>query len=230
MDHLFKLKNTFIEYLSPKRRRTVGPATPPHTGNTAEHSYVPASEPKDKKTKAAVGGRINQKYLSPSDTRFARGSLKRPREDDEYADEDDFEVSPDESISQVTPAQRSEHNSVASTTSEDEESEISVVDLENDAISAEDEISAEEKVKEYLNRQAALALRKGAIDEVKAQGTWHHDEVFLFERLSMRSFEELLPASWQIDFPTLPEALFTTDPAKTFIDFNCGSSSRGMAC
>ncbi|KIN00280.1 hypothetical protein OIDMADRAFT_82128, partial [Oidiodendron maius Zn] len=92
----------------------------------------------------------------------------------------------------------------------------------------DEEITAEEKVKEYLDRQAELALRKEAIDEVKAQGTWHPDEVFLFERLSMRSFEELLPASWQIDFPTLPETLFTTSPEKTFINYNCGSSSRGV--
>jgi hypothetical protein len=224
MDQLFKLKNTFIEYLSPKRRRTIGPATPPHTGSTAEQSYVPTSEPRDEKAKATLGGKINQKYLLPSDTRFARGSRKRPREEDEFPDEDDFEVSPDESISQITPIQGSQHDSVASPTSEAEESETSVDRPEDDAI------SSVEKVKEYLDRQAELALRKGAIDEVKAQGTWHPDEVFLFERLSMRSFEELLPASWQIDFPTLPEALFTTNPTKTFINFNYGSSSRGMIC
>jgi len=226
MDHLFKLKNTFIEYLSPKRRRTVGPATPPHTGDAAEPSFMPVSEPKDKKTKAALNSKINQKYLSPSDTRFAAGSRKRPREEDdldELANDYDFEVSPDESISQITPAEGSQDDSVASPNSNEiEESEASV-DIPED-----EEVTAEEKVKEYLDRQAELALRRGAVDEVKAQGTWHPDEVFLFERLSMRSFEVLLPASWQIDFPTLPEALFTTNPDKTFINYNCGSSSRGM--
>lgn len=228
MDQLFKLKNTFIEYLSPKRRRTVGPATPPHTGGTAEPSFVPTSEPGDKKIKAALGSRINQKYLSPSDTRFARGSRKRPREEDEVdelADDYDFEVSPDESISQITPVQGSrDHSAISPNSDEVEESEANVDRLEDD------EITAEEKVKEYLDRQAELSLRRGAIDEVKAQGTWHPDEIFLFERLSMRSFEELLLASWQIDFPTLPEALFTTNPDKAFINYNCGSSSRGMEC
>jgi hypothetical protein len=222
MDQLFKLKNTFIQYLSPKRRRTVGPPTPPHTPGAAEHAYLPTSEPKDKKTKAALGTKINPKYLSPSDTRFARGSRKRAREDDEFADDGDSEVSPDESISQVTPVEKSRHDSVISPASDVEESEVGVDDPE------EEEISADDKVQEYLDRQAELALRRGAIEEVRAQGNWHPDEMFLFERLSMRSFEELLPATWQIDFPTLPKTLFTTDPDKTFINFNCGTSSRGM--
>lgn len=225
MEHLFKLKNTFIEYLSPKRRRTTGPATPSHTDSTAEPSYAPISEPRDKKTKAALASKINQKYLSPSDTRFRQGSRKRPREDDEFEDGDHYEVSPDESVSQIGLTRTSSGSSVTSATPEVEEETQTSVDRPED-----DGVSAEEKVKEYLDRQAELALRRGAIDEVKAQGTWHPDEVFLFERLSMRSFEELLPASWQIDFPTLPEALFTTDPSKTFINFNCGSSSRGMTC
>lgn len=222
MDQLFRLKNTFIEYLSPKRRRTTGPTTPPrNSDNPAQQSDLPLSEPKDTKSKAALGSKINQKYLSPSDTRFTEGSRKRPREDDEYAGRNDFEVSPDESISQVTPVQESNDGSVASSDDETAETESSVTQQEDE------QASAEEKVREYLDRQAELALRKGAVDEVKAQGTWHEDEVFLFERLSMRSFEELLPATWQIDFPTLPEVLFTTDPAKAFINFNCGSSSRG---
>lgn len=222
MDHLYKLKDSVIQYLSPKRRRTVGPATPPHTPGADEHAYLPASEPKDEKTKATIGTKINQKYLSPSDTRFARGSRKRAREDDEFAENGDNEVSPDESISQVTPVGRSRHDSVISPASDVEESEVGVDELE------EEEISADDKVQEYLDRQAELALRKGAIEEVRAQGNWHPDEMFLFERLSMRSFEEILPATWQIDFPTLPRTLFTTDSDKTFINYNCGTSSRGM--
>lgn len=227
MDQLFKLKNTFVRYLSPKRRRTTGPATPPHTPNAAEHAYLPASEPKDKKTKAGLTTKINQKYLSPSDTRFAGGSRKRAREDDEFAEEGDYEISPDESISQITPLAKSCRDSVVSPTSEVEESEVEESEVGVDI--PKEEISADDKVQEYLDRQAELALRRGAIEEVRAQGNWHPDEMFLFERLSMRSFEELLPADWQIDFPTLPPTLFTMDPDKTFINFNCGTSSRGMS-
>jgi hypothetical protein len=223
MNQLFKLKNTFIEYLSPKRRRTVGPATSPATP-TAQHSYVPTSEPKDKKAQAAINGQVNQKYLSPSDTRFAKGSRKRPREDDEYNDDESSEVSPDESISQICPAEKSSQGSVNSTAFEvDKQSD------DDESIGDAEEVSAEEKVQEYLDRQAELALRKEAIKEVKAQGTWHSEEIFLFERLSMRSFEELLPATWQVDFPTLPEAVFTVAQEKAFINFNCGSSSRGTS-
>jgi hypothetical protein len=220
MNQLFKLKDTFIEYLSPKRRRTVGPATPSHTGGTDQQSYLPASEPRDERAKEGLGGRTNQKYLSPSDTRFARGSRKRPREEDESANDIDYEVSPDESISQVTPVQRSRDDSVIGPASESDTSVDSPEELE---------ITAEEKVQEYLDRQAELALRREAIEEVKAQGGWHPDEIFLFERLSMRSFEEILPANWQIDFPTLPGTLFTMEADRTFINSTCGSSSRGMA-
>jgi hypothetical protein len=105
-----------------------------------------------------------------------------------------------------------------------EEAEGSEVSLGDDA---EIEVSPEDKVEEYLARQAELALKKDAIEKAKAEGGWHPEELYLFERLSMRSFEELLPTSWQIDFPTLPEDLFTDFQDKTFINFNYGSSYRG---
>jgi hypothetical protein len=223
MDQLFKLKDTFIAYLSPnKRRRTVGPITP--SLGPAQRSYEPISEPQDKKALATLRAKVNQKSFSPSDTRFAAGSRKRAREDDNDIEDEASEVSPEESVSQITPVEESGEESVNSRSSEGEEhSEMSL----EEEMEEEVEVSPEDKVEEYLARQAELALRKEAIADVKAQGTWHPEEIFLFERLSMRSFEELLPATWQIDFPTLPEILFTPIQEKTFINYNYGSSCYG---
>jgi hypothetical protein len=155
------------------------------------------------------------------------------------------EISPDESASQITPVDGSEGESVTDSPTEEEaiddleENELDGDEVEEDELEEEieedpmeedleeDEVSPEDKVAEYLARQAELALRKEAIAEVKAKGDWHPDEVFLFERLSMRSFEEIFPATWKMEFPTLSGELFTTVPKNTFVNFNCASSALG---
>jgi len=214
MDQLYRLKDTLVDYLSPnKRRRTIGPITPSHP-ISEQLFYKPTSEPQDNRAQASLRQKIDQKQLSPSNTKFGPGSRKRPREDES--------VSPEESASQITlnDGRSGDYpNDVAI-----EETEGSEVSLGDDA---EIEVSPEDKVEEYLARQAELALKKDAIEKAKAEGGWHPEELYLFERLSMRSFEELLPTSWQIDFPTLPEDLFTDVQDKTFINFNYGSSYRG---
>jgi hypothetical protein len=229
MDQLYRLKDTFIEYLSPKRRRTVGPTIGTPEGQE-QHSYQPASEPQGQKAQDALRGRVDPVWLSPSDARFAPESRKRPREDDEFESHTHSEISPDESASQITA---SEEGGVASavdleTEDEEEESDELEEELEQD-LEEEPEVSSEDKVAEYLARQAELALRKEAIAQVKAQGDWHPDEVFLFERLSMRSFEEVFPANWKLDFPTLSGELFTKVQENTFINFNCDSSAAGTS-
>ncbi|TAQ91675.1 hypothetical protein B7494_g65 [Chlorociboria aeruginascens] len=199
MDRLVRLRDSFSYLLTPisKRRRTVGPQTP---ANHAEHHYQPASEPQDKKAQASFFARVNQKYLSPADTKLSR---KRPHEDD------DEEAREHDLASSIDPP-----------SSDDESSQVSVED------EVDDEPSSEEKVEEYLARQAELELKRDEVEQAKARGDWHPDEVFLIERLALRGFEALLPAGWQIDFDTLPKVLFeTTDNA--FINYNCASSYRG---
>lgn len=73
-----------------------------------------------------------------------------------------------------------------------------------------------------------LALIREEVEKVRATGDWHPDEIYLFERLSMRSYEEVISAEWRIDLPTLPESLFTTDPEKIFVKNNCRPSYSGM--
>jgi hypothetical protein len=122
---------------------------------------------------------------------------------------------------------------------EEEGSEDTATDQESDMEAAEEEIEEEEvdqdtvaeaKVQEYLARQAELALRREEVEKVKAAGDWHPDEIFLFERLSMRSFEQVISEQWRIDLPALPETLFTTDPEKMFVKSNCRSSYSGTFC
>lgn len=99
-------------------------------------------------------------------------------------------------------------------------------EIEEDPI--DEQAIAEAKVQEYLARQAELALRKEEVERVKAAGDWHPDEIYLFERLSMRSFEQIIPAEWKVDLPSLPETLFTTDPEKMFVKSNYRTSYSGM--
>jgi len=99
-------------------------------------------------------------------------------------------------------------------------------EIEEDLV--DEQAVAEAKVQEYLARQAELALRKEEVERVKAAGDWHPDEIYLFERLSMRSFEQIIPAEWKVDLPSLPETLFTTDPEKMFVKSNYRTSYSGM--
>ncbi|KAF4636273.1 hypothetical protein G7Y89_g1801 [Cudoniella acicularis] len=92
----------------------------------------------------------------------------------------------------------------------------------------EEEIPADAKVAEYLARQAELAARREDIEKARAAGDWHADELFLFERIMMRGFEEIIPSHWQIDFPTLPEMLFTSELENTFIQENRSSGSYAV--
>jgi hypothetical protein len=46
---------------------------------------------------------------------------------------------------------------------------------------------------------------------------WTDDEIKLFNRLADRGAEPLLPSSWMMDFPTMPEQLFTGNDKMTFI-------------
>jgi hypothetical protein len=229
MDQLLRIKDSFLNYLSPvaKRRRTIDPSTP----DTREHAFLASySDPQDKKAHVTAISRLNLNYKPGF-----KSPRKRAREDDN--DSISFSaIDPDDSISRGSPM---DEDGSDGTTGSEEESE----DGDEDALGSEEEdmdddddrdmedegeaeISAEDKVAQYLARQAELEERLKDVEAFKLTGK-HKDEIFLFERMSMRGFEELLPADWQIDFPTLPMVLFTGSPGKTFINDNCISQSRG---
>lgn len=230
MDRLIGIKNSFINYLSPpgKRRRTLNPSTP----DGREHAFAVAySDPQDKKAQAAAISRLNNHF-----TPVTKNPRKRAREDDEESitfSPNSADVDPDDSISQITPNdddEGSKSSDVTPANGPEESIEPSSDDEVDDDVEMEMEepqISAEDKVTDYLARQAELEQRLKEVEVFRATGN-HADEIFLFERLSMRGFEQLLPAAWQVDFPTLPIDLFTEDAEKAFINHNCISSSRGM--
>ncbi|PBP18321.1 hypothetical protein BUE80_DR010791 [Diplocarpon rosae] len=255
MDTLFRLKDTFVQFLSPaaKRRRTVGPGTP---STSKDHEYfVPNSEPRGSKAQAAAVDHINRKYLLTPQP-------KNPRKRARVEEEDEIVISPRDSISQKSlQFDGSEGGSVSSPpVSEDsgltedeselvgedsgllgedgeedidhlqEDGDVEMLDDEDDysdeeeadeaELAAREASEADQKVEEYLARQAELASKRDDIEKVKATGGWHPDAVFLYERLVLRSFEPLIPADWHYDFPTLPGILFTRDDELTFINSN----------
>ena len=255
MDQLSKLKESIFGYFSPnrraeaslpdpKRRRTVGLGTP-SKGN-GEHAYEPISEPRREKGQAALYSKMSMPF-------FSKNPRKRGREDEEYGEEpgedevtggeeddemsldnveeDHSSLAPEDSPSQITPNYEDDEGDNEEAVSEEDgdgvEGEEEYEEEDKIELSQDLEASAREKVQEYLARQAELALKKEAIKEVKAQGNWHPDEVFLFERLSLRSYEELLPQEWQIDFRTLPEDLFNKNKDSVLINYNYSPSFHG---
>ena len=217
MNQLFRLKENIVQFLSPpsKRQRTL-PATPIKAG---EHAYLtPQSHPDlpVMNAQVAVLARIQHTYMTPTDSVNPR---KRRREDDN--EEDDVEVkavrspvSPFDSISNIDVKQES--ISASSSESGDEYVEETIEqDLKTGLPTEQD--TADDKVTEYLARQAELAIRLGDIDKVRAEAALHPDAFFLFERIAMRNFEEILPTIYKRDFPTLPDHIFTDVVENQFV-------------
>ena len=198
MNHLFRLKENVINFLSPpsKRRRTF-PATPIKTD---EHLYLTPPFDIDAKAHASMLADIKHTFHSSAGVKNPR---KRAREEDSEDEENArSNVSPDDSVSNIEVKEESNSDYSSEAAAEDLEDEIEE-DLNAELPTEQD--TADEKVSEYLARQRELELRKGDIERKKAEGESHPDELFLFERLAMRSYEELLPMEWRVDFPTLPE-------------------------
>lgn len=242
MNQLLRIKDSFIDYLSPgkRRRTTLGSSTPDAKQPTF---LVPYSDPQDKKAEAAALSRLDNNYIP-----YPKNPRKRAREDDR--DSMIFSaIDPDDSVSQTPTDEYSQSSNVTRTSGEKESDEIDEErpetaergenedegEREDDAsdvemafeVEEDEQISAEVKVAEYLARQAELELRLKDVEAFKLSGK-HKDEIYLFERMSMRGFEELLPVAWQIDFPTLPIDIFTNNPDKTLVNSNCISDSRAV--
>lgn len=252
MEQLARLKESVFGYFSPrrtestipdpKRRRTIGPGTP-SKDLVGEHAYEPIFEPRGEKAQVALYHRLGTKYVSSS---ISKNPLKRSRDDEDEdgqldggeedlkmnldnPEEDGDSITPEDSPSQITPKYDEEDGDEdEGDGSEDDGEEGEEKDYEEDEVEhpVDEEAAAREKVEEYLARQAELALKKEAIAQVKQQGDWHPDEVYLFERLSLRSFEALIPRDWQLDFGTLPADLFD-DNDKVLINYNCSPVFHG---
>lgn len=214
MDQLFRLKNTVTDYFSlAKRRRTIGASTATPIKET-EHTFLtPPSESK------ALGTFRDKIYTAPNPRKRGRTEFEG----------DGSGLSPDDSVSQLTCSEDEAEGSGDALVKLEEaiEEDIEEAEIEEEEEEENEDAVTQAKVQEYLERQAELEMRKEEIETARAAGDWHTDELYLFERLTMRSYEELIPVEWKIDFSTLPELLFTDDPNKTFISYNCNSSGRG---
>jgi hypothetical protein len=64
-------------------------------------------------------------------------------------------------------------------------------------------------------------------DDVDIYRGWTEDEVWLFEKLDWRGYEPLLPKSWDKDFRTMYDELFTRDDSVAFIKSASGNDYHG---
>ena len=141
-------------------------------------------------------------------------------------------VSPGDSASQITPVEESESELEGeedeagyNTNVKEGRDRVQDESLDELAWHAEEETTAQRKVQEYLARQAELMSRQEEFKKHIAGGQWHSDELYLFDRLSMRSFEPIFPLIWQLDLPTLNPALFSK--GKTFFNSNYAGRDYG---
>jgi hypothetical protein len=237
METIFRLKDSFFEYLSPvaKRRRTTGPSTPSHEDQEPKFA-TPSTEPQGRKGKVIAIGKFSKVH---HEVHYTNGinSRKRRREDDDgnpkIERESAISIRPDESASNISPY-TSEESFVEG---EDDESspidvkgskmedvpEVDEGDLYDGMTAAErEEAEAAAKVEDYLARQAELAARMADIEKARVEKNWHPDAFFLFERFCMRAFEPVIPKEYAPDFRTLPDDLFT-EPENAFVNYHTDS-------
>jgi len=113
MDTIFRLKDTFFEYLSPasKRRRTTGPSTPSHEDQEPKFA-TPSTEPQGRKGKVVAIGKFTKVHHEIHYTNGTK-SRKRRREDvDEemkIEKESAMSIRPDESASNISLVQVRSH-------------------------------------------------------------------------------------------------------------------------
>lgn len=280
MDLVYRFRDSVVEYLSPKRRRTVGPTTP--SKDDEEPMFdAPNSEPQGSKAQAVVIARVTKTYirnprkrafredeedtvvtLKPEDsvsqvgpTKGSEGEVEEEEEasgsgeeeeesgeegsdadgedgESDLEDEDSEEVGDEEMDVEAgsedgievgsDELNAGELGSDEEAEADDEDSDVQIYDEDEEPDEAEIEAhEVDAKVKEYLAQQAELALRREDIEKAKAVGDWHPDALVLFERLSLRSFEVILPEIYKMDFRTLPEDLFAEPDEDTFVNYNC---------
>ena len=168
-----------------------------------------------------------------------RDNEEMPEDKDEYEgkgglkDEENLDVvSPGDSASQITPLESSVDGSQEGEAQEAEweielegHEEVEEGKFDDVEWQAEQETTAQKKVQEYLARQVELMSRQEEFKKNIAGGKWHPDELYLFDRLSMRSFEPIFPLIWQLDLPTLNPALFSK--GTTFFNSNHAGRDYG---
>lgn len=172
----------------------------------------------------------NEEDIDVDDVGSSEEELTADLESSNIIDEDDANV--DELGSDEEGVEADLENSSNENEDEFQQDDLIIFeenpDVDEAEISARAAAAAEARVQEYIARQAELALRREDIEKAKAIGDWHPDAMILFERLALRSFEEVLPDSFKIDFPTLPEDIFAPSGTDTFINNNCLTALNGV--
>ncbi|KAI9851341.1 MAG: hypothetical protein M1838_003982 [Thelocarpon superellum] len=76
-----------------------------------------------------------------------------------------------------------------------------------------------------------IAVERGkrlrTLKQVANQG-WSEAELFLFQRITLRAFEPVLPRHWAMDFKTMPSVLFSRRDEKTYICSASGNDFRAQ--
>jgi len=117
--------------------------------------------------------------------------------------------------------QNNEHDLEGDTLIGEESTESKTTPTKGYAIVLDDEEGTRTKLDSYRDRPAVHSCA----------GAWTVEENWIYEKLSRRSHEPLMSASWQLDFPSFPNLLFTKHEDRTFINnlhtsIPCGKSSQ----
>lgn len=89
-------------------------------------------------------------------------------------------------------------------------------------------LSKGEKKEHLLDVEDERIRRQEMLKQIE-RGDRSPEEIALFEKLTMRGFEPIIPSHWTMDFKTLPETMFTNDESAIFINAASGNEFRGIS-
>lgn len=150
-------------------------------------------------------------------------------EEEEMVEEEDLiedeTLIEDDAPAAYTPTPNYVNNAGNDDTLIPDEWEANKEDDEDDYVG---KLSKGERKEHLLDVEDERARRQEMLKQIE-RGDRTPEEIALFEKLTMRGFEPIIPSNWKMDFKTLPETMFTNDESEIFINAASGNEFRGIS-
>lgn len=209
-----RLSNAFWSYVSPRRtqrERDKPFKVPVHSPSSYMSQYYQFTTPRRSRPATPGSHKVSKRTLKrdPSSHLLTpASSVHRPTSHSVYADDLD-----DDTLVELESVL--DHGGDGG------------FDANDETVVVDEEHCDPEGVK--FNPVLERKKRDDQAEELRMSG-WSEDAIALYTKLSMRGYEPLLPKRWDVDFETMPDALFTPDDDIAFVKPALGTDFRGIFC
>ena len=212
------LRQRLYDYISPSRSRDVSKSPRGREQSplraTRSGRVVKADVTKSHKRRHAVPDHVIEAALSNSS-------------DDDQTDSDGDVVTVKTENTAITSASPTPQKKTASKQSKAVKPNDGIDDTDDELCGSDaPKLTKAEEAEHVFDIEAEGSMRRKGLT-LDEHPDWSQTEIDLFNKLNMRGFEPLLPKTWQMDFKTVPEGLFSLKDEEVFIKSISGKNFRG---